>query len=54
MATRIDRAGIEATCAVIELDTRVTPVVEASGADFGGRASATGRDSTVEWVEARR
>jgi threonine dehydratase len=34
-ATRIDRAGIEATHAVIAPYVRVTPVVEVNGADFG-------------------
>jgi threonine dehydratase len=35
MATRIDRAGIEATYAVITPYIRMTPVVEVNGADFG-------------------
>jgi threonine dehydratase len=33
--TTIDRAGIEATSAVIKPYVRVTPVVELNGADFG-------------------
>ena len=35
MATRIDRAGIEATYAVVKPYIRATPVLELSGADFG-------------------
>ena len=38
MATGIDRAGIEATYAVIVPYLRVTPVVEVNGADFGRSA----------------
>jgi len=38
MATGIDRAGIEATYAVIRPYLRVTPVVEVNGADFGRSA----------------
>jgi threonine dehydratase len=35
MATTIDRAGIEATYALIKPHVRVTPVIEVRGADFG-------------------
>lgn len=35
MPTTIDRAGIEATSAVIKPYVRVTPVLELNGADFG-------------------